>query len=219
MMECSATRPSSWTSSHRAMRRTPHADRRTASARRSTELPARTTANTSPARLERAVGVPQPIAQTVHAPPVLRSSTCPSGSRLEMFRDMLVQPELMSGAQLSDRGLERAQLLAEGDLLLVGQVLIAEHQHGVAVACVDDGPMSRRRAVRVDRLRSLRRRTVDAAAWSRSWYDSAVLPPGPGSPSARAVHTTKFTSSSRAAEGRAALLAAARAAESSRIPL
>ena len=91
--------------------------------------------------LERAVGVPQPVADREQPPPVLARERLVVLVEVGDVGEGRRQARLVGGAQAgADRMLDRPQALGEGELLLVADVLlVAEHQHGVLVHAGMDG--------------------------------------------------------------------------------
>ena len=84
-------------------------------------------------RLERTVGVPQPVAQTEQPPPVVARQHLVVLVEVGDVVDVHRQPALVTLRDVAGRLLQRAEVAAERKLRLVGEVLVVEHQHAVLV--------------------------------------------------------------------------------------
>ena len=89
-------------------------------------------------RLERAVRVPEPIAQTVHPPPIVQPKQAVLLVEIRDVGDVQIEPRLMIRPIGLDRRFQGSQQPAEGDLVLVRDRLIVENQHGVPIGRRDD---------------------------------------------------------------------------------
>src|SRR5438046_4203713 len=84
--------------------------------------------------LERAVGVPQPVADREQSPPVVPREDVVVLVEVGHVGEGRRQPVLVGSAQAgADCVLELTEAPAEGELLLVGELLIVEDEHGVLV--------------------------------------------------------------------------------------
>jgi hypothetical protein len=95
---------------------------------------------------ERTVGVPEPIAEIEHAPPVVADIGLRILIEIGDVNHQRLQPLLVRfGDVAAARILDAAEILAERDLLIVGNALVAEYQDGVTVhAGLDRGHLFRR---------------------------------------------------------------------------
>src|SRR3989454_7851065 len=84
--------------------------------------------------LERAVGMPQPVADREQSPPVVPREDVVVLVEVGHVGEGRRQPVLVGSAQAgADRVLELTEAPAEGELLLVVELLIVEDEHGVLV--------------------------------------------------------------------------------------
>ena len=98
-------------------------------------------------RAERRIGVPQLVGQRVHAPVIFPGAQLVL--RVEIGDVAQLQPVaeaalLRLGHLPGERHLQLAEVAAELALLLVGDRLVVEHQHGVAGPCRPQSPRPRR---------------------------------------------------------------------------
>ena len=87
-------------------------------------------------RTERRVGVPQPVGQRVHPAAVVARAQLVARGEVGDVAELQPVAEtavLRLGHLAGQRHLQLAEIAAELELLFVGQRLVAEHQHGVAV--------------------------------------------------------------------------------------
>jgi len=78
--------------------------------------------------------MPELVSQVEHPPPVVPGQGLAVLIQVGHVGQLGIQPPLVLGSDIAAPGdLQRAEALGEGDLLLVGQRLPGEGQHGEAV--------------------------------------------------------------------------------------
>jgi hypothetical protein len=78
--------------------------------------------------------VPQPVAEPVHAAPIVGLQEVAVLVQVRDVAERLVpEAALSQGRRARPRVQRPVEALGEGDLLVVGERLIAEHEHGVLV--------------------------------------------------------------------------------------
>ena len=76
--------------------------------------------------------MPQPVAELVEPDAVVERQDPVVGIEIADIGHPLVEPHLVVGAQLEDRGLERAEMAREIEVALVAEGLVGEDQHGIS---------------------------------------------------------------------------------------